>query len=177
MSKLISFVFLAFCFCFGHSQISSTESETEMSYSIIRSNLGISGSSNTITTNNGRYIVSQSIGQSSVIGTYINEGYTIRQGYQQPAISIDIIPLPSDNKLNAAIYPNPFQQIVTISFSELMTDDVSIIVFDINGRLILSQKHPPSQLIKLAFDDISSGTYLIKVSSNGKQFNAQLIKR
>jgi Secretion system C-terminal sorting domain len=161
----------------GYAQNTNTSKNNTGLYVIIRSSTGIGGSSNTIITNSGRYIVSQSIGQSSTIGTSSNAGYTLRQGYQQPAISIDIITLPEDNKLNVTIYPNPFEQIVAISFSELMINDVSIIVFDINGRLILSQKHPPSQLIKLPLKEISSGAYLIKVSSNGKQFNAKLIKR
>jgi Secretion system C-terminal sorting domain len=177
MIRLILWLLFAAVCSIGYAQNTNTSSNNTESYLIIRSSIGLSGSSNTITTNNGRYIVSQSIGQSSVIGTHSNNGYILRQGYQQPSI-LSVIPQSLDDKnLKASIYPNPFQQIVTISFSELMIDDVSIIVFDINGRLILSQKHPPSQLIKLSFNEISSGNYLIKISSNGKQFSAKLIKR
>ena len=43
-------------------------------YRIIRSNLGSGGSSQNVLTTNGTYKVSQSIGQSSVIGTHSNNG-------------------------------------------------------------------------------------------------------
>ena len=161
----------------GYAQNINTSNNTSKSYTIIRSSTGIVGSSKTITTNNGRYIVSQSIGQSSPIGTSANGGYILRQGYQQPSINTNVLPTFLDNNLKAIIFPNPFEQMVTISFSELMLNNVSIKVFDINGRLVLSQKHPPSQLIKLALNEISSGAYLIEVLSNGKQFNTKLIKR
>lgn len=177
MRKLISFVFLTFCFCVGHSQISSTESETEMSYSIIRSNLGISGSSHTFTANTKQYIVSQSIGQASVIGTSSNSGYTLRQGYQQPSSLTYIIPLDGDNKLKAIIYPNPFQQSISISFSELILNDIEVLLFDIKGSLIYSGKFIGSPLIRISLSDIANGYYVIKVSSGNKQISAKLIKR
>ena len=53
------------------------------SQSIIKSTVGAGGSSQTITSHNKTYFISQSIGQTSVIGTFTNNGYTIRQGFQQ----------------------------------------------------------------------------------------------
>jgi len=177
MSKLISFVFLTFGIYIGHSQISYTESETEMSYSIIRSNIGASGSSKTFITNNGRYIVSQSIGQSSVIGTSSINGYSLRQGYQQPSILADVIKGINGNELDATIYPNPFQYSIFITFGERITEDVEIDMFDVTGKLIYSKKSPPSQQLRFSITEISNGSYIINVRSSNKRISATLIKR
>lgn len=177
MKQLTLMLLFSVVFSTSYAQNTTTPTNNIESYAIIRSTIGISGSSKTITTNNGLYIVSQSIGQTSVIGTHTNNSYTIRQGYQQPSILADIIQLPGDNKLKATIYPNPFQQSIFISFNELILNDISIIVFDLNGKIIFSQKFPASQFIELTLDGISNGIYVIEVSSTSKQFSAKLIKR
>ena len=105
----------------GFSQTTDPSTDNTGSFNVIRSTIGISGSSNTISTANGNYIISQSIGQSSIIGTGSNAGYTLRQGYQQPSILADA-PSGNDNdKLEAKIYPNPFNHSIYISFSERIT--------------------------------------------------------
>lgn len=159
------------------AQNNSDSTNNSESYSIIRSNVGMAGSSKTITTDKGNYIVSQSIGQSSVIGTSFNKGYHLSQGYQQFPLEIKIINEPSIKNLNAAIYPNPFEQSVNISFIDAVLNEISVVVFDIHGRLIFSQKFQPSQNIQLNLGNISMGTYLLKATTNGKQFNAKLIKK
>ena len=137
----------------------------------------MAGSSKTITTNKGNYIVSQSIGQSSVIGTSFNKGYHLSQGYQQASFKIDIIPDTSNNNLGAMVYPNPFEQSVSVSFSEEILNVIDVVVFDIHNRLIYSKKFQPSPSIQLMLGDVSMGTYVLKVTSNGKIFNAKLIKK
>lgn len=166
---------IAFIFCFVFTiQAQNADSK---SYSIIRSNLGSGGSSKVVTTNNGKYSVSQSIGQLSVIGTYSKKGYYLRQGYQQPLYKIKVSSVSQKNDLTATIYPNPFKQSVSISFSNTMKNKISVLVFDITGKMIYSKKFKPSQRIQLDFDAISSGSYLLKVLSNNKLFNAKLIKK
>ena len=130
-----------------------------------------------VITSNGKYSVSQSIGQLSVIGTYSNKGFYLRQGYQQPLNKIKVSSVSQNNDLTATIYPNPFKQSISISFGNNMKNEISVLVFDISGKMIYSKKFQPSQRIQLDFDDISSGSYLLKVLSNNKLFNAKLIKK
>jgi hypothetical protein len=163
---------IVFIFCF----VFSIQAQNSKTYSIIRSNLGTSGSSKVITTNKGKYSVSQSIGQSSVIGTSSNNGYYLRQGYQQPLNSVKVISLSKNNDLTATVYPNPFDESVSISFNEDIENDIAVSVFDIAGKLIYIQKFSPAQRIELNLNDISSGSYLLKVLSSKKRFNAKLIK-
>ena len=171
MKAKLLFVFI-FCFVF------SIKAQSSKSYSIVRSNLGISGSSKIITTSKGKYTVSQSIGQSSVIGTYTNNGYYLRQGYQQPIDKIKVEKADfANNDLSATVYPNPFEQSVSISFTEDMESEISVLVFNVAGKLIFSKKYLPSKIIDLNLNQISNGSYLLKVRSNNKLFNAKLIKK
>ena len=81
--------------------------------SVVRSNVGSAGSSQTIISNKSSYFISQSIGQSSVIGT----SGVIRQGFQQPPTSFIIRESGTKNEYHATIYPNPFSGKASIEFS------------------------------------------------------------
>jgi hypothetical protein len=165
---------LLFILCF----VFSIQAQNSKSYSILRSNLGSSGSSKVVFTSRGKYIISQSIGQASVIGTSYNNGYYLRQGYQQPSNKIKVVNEGFDsNDLFATVYPNPFEQSVSISFEEDIKKDISLLVFDIAGKLVFSKIYEPSKYIQLNLSDISSGSYLLKISSNNKLFNTKLIKK
>lgn len=146
-------------------------------YKIIRSNIGLGGSSKILYTSKGSYVVSQSIGQSSVIGTSSNSGYFLRQGYQQPTNRIKVTPVSSGNDLLANVFPNPFNQSVSVSFFQNIKSDISVEVFNLIGKLIYTKKFAPSKRIEIHFDDISSGTYLLKVLSDNKIFHSKLIKK
>ncbi|MEW7290837.1 T9SS type A sorting domain-containing protein [Aquimarina sp. 2304DJ70-9] len=168
--------YLVAALCYGQNFNTNSNKNVKGEYSILRSTVGVGGSSKTMITNTGNYSVSQSIGQSSVIGTYSKNGYTIRQGFQQPFLSAKIISPITTSNLKAVLYPNPFQQSVNISFNTPITNQVNIVLIDIMGRTIRSQEFPASQLIALPLEEISDGTYFLKVSSGNKKFTAKLIK-
>ncbi len=158
-------------FCFTQVCLAQTNS----SYRILSSNLGSSGSSQTIATTQGTYNVSQSIGQSSVIGTHRNSNYVLRQGYQQPLFNISIV-AEVDYNLEAKVYPNPFSQQVTIDFTSPIKNDIMVLLNDVTGKLIYSNNFSAAQKIDLQFNNIQSGAYFLKVVSGSKHFNSKLIK-
>jgi hypothetical protein len=155
--------------------ISNSFGQEESNYRIVSSNLASSGSSQTITTPSGTYKISHSIGQASVIGTYFNNGYYLRQGYQQPLSKIEIIK-ELDVELVAKIHPNPFRHKVTIAFNTVIRDEISILLIDINGRVIRKQKALPFQEIELQLTDLAIGTYVLRVMSGTKRLDEKLIK-
>lgn len=173
-------ILVLFLLCFvvsTQAQNGKSDSNKSKSYRILSSNVGTSGSSNTVTTAKGTYYVSQSIGQGSVIGASYNNGYYLVQGYQQATNKIKVVKdFKSTNDLAATVYPNPFEQSVSISFSDTVEKDISVQVFDVSGKLIYSKTFIPAQSIKLNLDAISSGTYLLKASSNKKLFSAKILK-
>ncbi|WP_422107836.1 T9SS type A sorting domain-containing protein [Winogradskyella sp.] len=152
-----------------------TYAQNHSQYRIISSNLGSSGSSQTVQTNKGTYKVSQSIGQSSVIGTYQNNGYYLRQGYQQP-LTEGKITQDYDFDLLAKVFPNPFENAIIITFSGPILNNVSVLIFDINSKIVYAQEFLPAQRLGVQIKDVASGTYFLRVSSGKKRFNTKLIK-
>ena len=123
--KIYVFIVLVICV----APCLSGQAETKLNeYKIIRSNTGLGGSSKVFHTSKGRYVVSQSIGQSSIIGTASNNGYYLRQGYQQPHKRIKIIKTTIDD-LKAVVYPNPFNYTVQISFRESISKNIDIEIY------------------------------------------------
>lgn len=171
--KKYSFLVIIFCSVFT---IQSQVDGDLKKYTIKSSSLGSSGSSNTFSTSKGKYFVSQSIGQSSVIGTSSKGGYYLRQGYQQPPFKIKIVNQFNNNSLQAKVYPNPFKESISISFTDLVKSDILVSVFDVSGKLIYSEIFSEAQRIELNLSDIPQGTYILKLASNTKSFNSKLIK-
>ena len=147
------------------------------SQSIIRSTVGSSGSSQTVFFNNKPYFVSQSIGQSGVIGTSGLNGYTIRQGFQQPPHSFVISQPYPESDLKAAIYPNPFQQSIHIFFKEEIENDISVIMYNMSGQIILKETYGATQMIILPLANTACGKYILNVIADNKYIITSLIKQ
>jgi hypothetical protein len=145
------------------------------SYKVKRANLGSSGSSQTVITSSGTYLVSQSVGQSSVIGTYKNNHYYLLQGYQQPLYKIDVKST-FESEILAKVYPNPFQQSIQIVFTNPTQHAIFVMIFDIHGKTIYHREFLPSQNLEVNLMDISNGSYFLRVVSNNRHFSSKLIK-
>jgi len=141
-----------------------------------RATLGNSGSSTEINDSSENYYVSQSVGQSSIIGTFTNENHTIRQGFQQPPIRVLISP-ETNNDLDAIVYPNPVDTNITLQFNEEINNPINIVVYDISGKLILSKTQRPESSFNLDLSFLASGTYMLNITSGNKRFLARLIKK
>lgn len=158
------------------SVIGEKNANNKTIYAISRSTLGLGGSSKVITTPNGTYYISQSIGQTSVIGTKINRNYTILQGYQLSSIKVSMIEN-VENDLKATIYPNPFEESISISFDMLIKNEIVIHIFDMTGREIFSKKYPPNQILTIPLNYISSGIYRLLVTADNLRFVASILKK
>lgn len=166
-----TFLYILLLLCF----VQEFQAQDNDGYRIIRSNLGSSGSSQNVVTSKGTYKVSQSIGQASVIGTHSGNGYVLRQGYQQPLNGMKAVET-LDYNLKAKVYPNPFNQQITITFSNEMLSAISVLMFDVQSKLIYSQGFLPAQEVELQIENVSNGIYFLKVVSGQKHFNTKLIK-
>ncbi|WP_178987858.1 T9SS type A sorting domain-containing protein [Winogradskyella schleiferi] len=167
--KKLAYILLLFSF----GQV--LQAQDNSGYRIISSNLGSSGSSQEVVTAKGTYKISQSIGQSSVIGTHTKNGYYLRQGYQQPSVNVKTFE-ELNYQLEAKVYPNPFVNDIIIEFSTKISKDIAISILDVNGRIIHSQIFLPSQELELQINDVANGTYFLKVVSGEHHFNTKLIK-
>ena len=141
---------------------------------LVRSTIGASGASSELIDGDKTYVVQQSVGQSSVIGTFQNGRYGMRQGFIQPPIQIGS--LFNDSTINAVVYPNPFESAITISFNEELKNPLTILVYDMLGRVIYSKERQPDRNIILDLDFLSTAQYLLHITSGEKQFKANILK-
>jgi hypothetical protein len=140
--------------------------------SVMRSNLGSGGSSQIIISGRSAYFVSQSIGQASVIGT----SSMIRQGFQHPPALFVIQESVTQNEYLASIYPNPFSQSISVAFAREVTNDITISIHDLSGKVVHYHNYRPAQLIELSLQDFSSGSYMIHVMVGLSRFSTSIIK-
>jgi hypothetical protein len=166
----LSSLFLAFWSHYAQAQTSSS------SY-LVRSTTGASGSSVNVGVANKSYLVQQSIGQASVIGTFYNGDYSVRQGFIQPDVMAKIRDVEIALDLEAIIYPNPFVESLTISFDEAITSKVEVVVYDLTGREVYSKNHAASQSVNVQFTDLPVAGYIVRVTANGKQFIKNILKK
>jgi hypothetical protein len=119
-------------------------------------------------------IATQTIGQTSVIGTYDNLSFKIGQGYQQ-AFWGRIITNQNSPDFEVSVFPNPFENDFNISYNG--EGLMSIYIYDVAGKLIYNKDHlftTPQKTISV--DAISSGVYLVRLQTKKLNYFTKLIK-
>ncbi|WP_372794558.1 T9SS type A sorting domain-containing protein [Lutibacter sp.] len=171
MIKNITITFLLSVLLLYHVQAQDS-SELE----IFRSTVSVAGSSQLVNMNNKPFIVQQSIGQSSAIGTFSSGNYVLRQGFiQPPMLSSKVIP--EETNLQAVIYPNPVNNDVNITLKEDVKEPVYIRIFDLLGRSVYNEKLNAAQQLKINLSFLASAQYIFLINTGEKQFKANLIKQ
>ena len=120
-------------------------------------------------------MATQTIGQSSVTGTYDNLSFKISQGYQQ-AFWGRIMNEQNSPDFEVSVYPNPFENDFNIRYNGEGLMSVSI--YDVAGKLIYNKDHlftTPQKTINV--DAISSGVYLVRLQTNKLNYFTKLIKQ
>ncbi|WP_010232407.1 T9SS type A sorting domain-containing protein [Gillisia marina] len=154
-----------------------SKAQTSSTKQLVRATTGTSGSSENVSTNNHTYLIQQSIGQASVIGTLYDSKYIVRQGFIQPSVLAKILDVNIPLSLEAVAYPNPFIESITLSFSEQITNNVHVSVYDLFGRVLFSKDYKANQKINVQFNNLSVADYILKVTANNKQFIKKILKR
>ncbi|MFM2369766.1 MAG: hypothetical protein RL619_2079 [Bacteroidota bacterium] len=159
--------------CFFLMQIHAQNTSGSL---LLRSTIGVSGSLKNINIQNKDYIIQQSVGQGSVIGTFMNDNLILRQGFIQPDVLAKIADKTIPLNLEAVIYPNPFSENILLMFNEEVTSIISVEIYDIIGKLIFSKDYSPSQSIDVSLGNLPVSNYIIKAKANNKQFVKKIIK-
>lgn len=160
--------------CFFIVQVYGQNTSSEL---LLRSTIGISGSSKKIDMQNKSYVVQQSIGQSSVIGTFAIGDLTVRQGFIQPNVFAKIINKKIRMNLDVVVYPNPFLESISLLFNEEITDKVAVEIYDLLGRLVFSNNYPPSQSVNVILGNFPVANYILKIQANNKQIVEKILKK
>lgn len=143
---------------------------------VLRSTLSTSGFSYQVSEEDGAFLVQQSIGQSSVIGTSQVNGVEVRQGFIQSGLKVSKL-IVTESDLDAVIYPNPIRSELNVKFNEDINDQIFISIYDMMGRLVFMDEQQPQQEITLDLSTLSSSTYAMRIATGSKQFKVNIIKR
>jgi hypothetical protein len=125
-------------------------------------------------------VVKQTIGQQGITGSSTNKDYVVIQGFQQSYWSkyitsskIDVI-----QGISAIAYPNPFIETINFQFSKPITDDISISIFDILGRLIYEQnKKMDNDILTVDLARLPTSEYLVRIKATNLNYYTKIIKQ
>lgn len=120
-------------------------------------------------------VVMQTIGQASTTGT-ASVDYVVQQGFQQSYWG-RYIASNTRNLIKVTTYPNPFIQTVNFEFSEDVSEELQVTIFDITGRLIFAQnKKNNSSLFSILLPDLTSGEYLVRLNTSTFSLYTKIMK-
>ena len=121
-------------------------------------------------------VVTQTIGQQSIIGNSEVAGLAFGQGFQQ-SIWTRLINS-NDQNFMAEYYPNPFFDQVTFRFTNMSDEIITIDIFDVAGKQVYSKrKNVIEDKLILQLDNLSDGSYLVRLYNEKKIFYTKLIKK
>lgn len=139
-----------------------------------RQTTGIAGASGDYRAAGQSYLIQQSIGQASVIGTSQSGDYSMRQGFIQPEFFLAAVSEHTD--LEATIFPNPFGRQFQIRFEAEPEGDIDVEIYDLSGRTILRKRYGAARDIAIDFPHAAAGMYLIHIVAGKKQFSGRIQK-
>lgn len=107
-------------------------------------------------------------------GTIINDPFPTpfeSCGFDLDAVGVinGILQL-SENQLTVSVYPNPFNQFLTIEFD----GKAQIELISFNGQTVLTQEH--SNKSNLDLNDLKAGSYFIHIKSESQMLTKRLMK-
>lgn len=121
-------------------------------------------------------IVNQTIGQQSSIGTATNS-VVVQQGFQQSFWAALIDDSTLSNSVQVIAYPNPFVSTISFQFSNVVDDEISVLIYDIQGRMLLNkQKKVTNGLLSIDLSTLANASYLVRLSTKGATLYCKIIK-
>jgi hypothetical protein len=126
-----------------------------------------------------KIIVSQSIGQLSAAGSYYSPTLIVQQGFQQSSKFVNKGYKQINDLITTVVYPNPVRDYVNFQFSGPVKGKITLMLFDITGRLILTQEKIEVSHTLVTMNELGNlpeGNYIIKLLSPNYKFSANIIK-
>lgn len=143
---------------------------------LVRQTLSSNGTSANLTKGYDQLLIQQSVGQLSVTGKSESNQTLLRQGFIQAPLggSLNI----KLAELQISSYPNPFNDQIIIDWSEEMLNEVTIILRDCTGKVVVETSC--SGMIQtwssIETHHLTVGSYILQVTSDNRLFTSKLIK-
>ena len=120
---------------------------------------------------NGGVIMDYTLGEI-VIETFSNTANILTQGFHQGDLKVTTAVVNLDIKTK--IYPNPTTNFIIIELEKNVNAD--ILVYDINGKIVIKNKLNEEQKKQLDFSFLNQGNYLLHINIADKQSVYQINK-
>lgn len=119
------------------------------------------------------YNVSQSIAQNSPTGTYKNSNLIVQQGFQQYSNNKNVF----KNIISTKVFPNPFISVLNFEFSQPISSEIQVGLFDLSGKLITSILcYSQGNMLNVDFHNIVEGNYIVVLTSRAFKYSTKVIK-
>jgi len=139
--------------------------------SLLNSVISSSGSSITMDNN---FVVQQCVGQQGPLGLVSVSNTHIRQGFIQPSV-LKSMSLDTDHsELHVSIFPNPTTDNITLLFDEPVDAELRVSIYDVNGRLVLTETSYCSLQTQLSVGHLLAGSYFVISESENNHFVSQI---
>jgi hypothetical protein len=83
--------------------------------------------------------------------------------------------------MNLQLYPNPTNDQININYSTLINDEISILIYDSNSKLVMTRKltYKSSGKYTEAIDlsTLNAGTYFCQITEKNNKIVRQFIKK
>lgn len=146
-----------FIFCITLSQAQSFQRQTIASAGDYTLSLGT--------------LIRETIGQPYSTQTFESNEMSYRPGFQQPALSLELIA----SNLTLKLFPNPAATFINMATTE-MIENVTLRICDNNGKLVMNENIGQLKSYQIDCAQFLNGLYMITVSTpNSKSFSAKLI--
>ncbi len=114
--------------------------------------------------------------------TYCQPGWIVKMdsnGMAPLAQTVSVKELKKYNRENEfVLYPNPASDIINIEFDEIPETDIHWQLFDVTGRLLISEETIYQKNITIDVSEFSTGMYLLKINSSAEDNSSvKIIKK
>lgn len=139
----------------------------------------LSSQGQTLRTSSG-IVIKQIIGQQSINGTSSDKKIVVMQGFQQSlwARYIESNKNNTFDHIKTTTYPNPFTETINFQFSKQPPDLISVVVFDVSGRLVYEQRQRAiNSILTIDLSRLPISAYLVRLSSTNYNYYTKIIKK
>ena len=138
-------------------------------------NQSIGSMGSATTSGSGGLYLQQSVGQSSVTGTFATSSAYLSQGFLRGVVALSKEVLPP---FTAIAFPNAFADQLRLRFTTDHSEATQVQLYDSQGRKVYEQLHQPiDREIELQLPSLAAGMYLVQLSSGQRHTQIRVIKK
>jgi hypothetical protein len=123
---------------------------------------------------NSNLTIRQSLGQSTVIGSFANSSTILSQGFLRGNQTTQ---LEREKPFDVIPFPNSFSKLITFRFVQNHVESTYFTIYDINGKKVFD-KHltPIDNEVQINLDHLAAGLYLAFIQSENRLIQKRIVK-